>query len=174
MRGEFGSPSPRRLAHLTRPSWVWCLLMGASPYFSFPRRCRSSLVAFTVGTNGLERGFSRSCIVNAIGCAACRSSYTSFVPLALAAPRGPLPSLRFFKAWSRPGREVAGKWVCVFIILQINTDLSIEVARRIRNAWCSFRKYNLKLYDRPNAPLELKIRMLRAEILETMLYGCVT
>ena len=55
-----------------------------------------------------------------------------------------------------------------------NVDLSIEVNRRIRNAWCSFRKYTLELYDRPSAPLELKIRMLRAEVLETMLYGCVT
>ena len=55
-----------------------------------------------------------------------------------------------------------------------NADLSIEVARRIRNAWCSFRKYTLELYDRPSAPLELKIRMLRAEVLETMLFGCVT
>ena len=55
-----------------------------------------------------------------------------------------------------------------------NTDLSIEVDRRIRNAWRSFRKYILELYDRPSAPLELKIRMLRAEVLETMLYGCVT
>ena len=55
-----------------------------------------------------------------------------------------------------------------------NADLSIEVERRIRNAWCSFRKYTLELYDRPSAPLELKIRMLRAEVLETMLYGCVT
>ena len=55
-----------------------------------------------------------------------------------------------------------------------NTDLSIEVDRRIRNAWCSFRKYTLELYDRPSAPLELKIRMLKAEVLETMLYGCVT
>ena len=55
-----------------------------------------------------------------------------------------------------------------------NADLSIEVDRRIRNAWCSFRKYTLELYDRPSAPLELKIRMLRAEALETMLYGCVT
>ena len=55
-----------------------------------------------------------------------------------------------------------------------NADLSIEVDRRIRNAWCSFRKYTLELYDRPSAPLELKIRMLRAEVLETMLYGCVT
>ena len=55
-----------------------------------------------------------------------------------------------------------------------NVDLSIEVDRRIRNAWCSFRKYTLELYDRPSAPLELKLRMLRAEVLETMLYGCVT
>ena len=55
-----------------------------------------------------------------------------------------------------------------------NTDLSIEVNRRIRNAWCSFRKYTLELYDRPSAPHELKIRMLRAEVLETMLYDCVT
>ena len=55
-----------------------------------------------------------------------------------------------------------------------NADLSIEVDRRIRKAWCSFRKYTLELYDRPSAPLELKIRMLRAEALETMLFGCVT
>ena len=55
-----------------------------------------------------------------------------------------------------------------------NTDLSIEVDRRIRNAWCSFQRYTLELYDRPGAPFELQIRMLRAEVLETMLYGCVT
>ena len=55
-----------------------------------------------------------------------------------------------------------------------NADLSIEVDRRIRNAWCSFRKYTFELYDRPSAPLELTIWMLRAEVLETMLYGCVT
>ena len=36
------------------------------------------------------------------------------------------------------------------------------------------RKYTLELYDRPSAPLEPKIRMLRAEVLETMLYGCAT
>ena len=55
-----------------------------------------------------------------------------------------------------------------------HADLSIEVNRRIRNAWCSFRKYTLELYDRPSAPLELKTRMLRAEVLEIMLYDCVT
>ena len=54
-----------------------------------------------------------------------------------------------------------------------NVDLFIEVERRVRNAWCSFRKYTLELYGRPSAPLELKIRMLRAEVLEAMLYGWV-
>ena len=53
-----------------------------------------------------------------------------------------------------------------------NANLSIEVNQRIRNAWCSFRKYNLELYDRPSALLELKVRILRAEVLEKMLYGC--
>ena len=55
-----------------------------------------------------------------------------------------------------------------------NADLSIEVNRRTRNARCSFGKYTLELYDRPSAPLELKIRMVRADVLETVLYGCVT
>ena len=45
---------------------------------------------------------------------------------------------------------------------------------RTQRMWCSFRKYTLELYNRPSAPLEFKIRMLRAEVLETMLYGCVT
>ena len=54
-----------------------------------------------------------------------------------------------------------------------NADLSIEVNRRIRNAWCSFWKYTLKLYDRTIAPLELKIWMLRAEVLGTMLCSCI-
>ena len=55
-----------------------------------------------------------------------------------------------------------------------NADVCIEVGWRIRNAWCSSPKYTLELYDRASAPLELKIRMLRAEALETMLHGCVT
>ena len=58
--------------------------------------------------------------------------------------------------------------------VNLNADLSIEVDQRIRNALCRFKKYTLELYDRPRAPLELKLRMLRAEVLETMLYGCVT
>ena len=31
-----------------------------------------------------------------------------------------------------------------------------------------------ELYDQWSAPLELKIRNIRAEVLETIMYGCVT
>ena len=55
-----------------------------------------------------------------------------------------------------------------------NADLSIAVDLFTRNAWRSFRKYTLKLNDRSSAPLELKIRILKAEVLETRLYSYVT
>ena len=51
--------------------------------------------------------------------------------------------------------------------VNLNVGLSIEIDRRVRNSWCSFPKYTLEVYDRPSAPLELKIRMLTAEVLET-------
>ena len=54
-----------------------------------------------------------------------------------------------------------------------NVDLFIEVDQRIRNEWCSFRKYTLEPYDQSSVPLELNLRILRAEVLEIMLYGCV-
>ena len=65
------------------------------------------------------------------------------------------------------------EFVCLRGNVNHNADLSM-VGRRIRNAWCSFRKYTLKLYNRPSASLELKTRMLRAAVLETMTYGCIT
>ena len=57
-----------------------------------------------------------------------------------------------------------------------NADLSIERSRpahKQRMVQLS-EVHPRTVYDRPIAPLELKIRMLRAEVLETMLYGCVT
>ena len=59
-----------------------------------------------------------------------------------------------------------------FVYLEGNVDynahLSIEVDRHIRNAWCSFGKYTLKLYGRLSAPLNIKIQMLRAEVFEAI------
>ena len=32
----------------------------------------------------------------------------------------------------------------------------------------------MEIYDRPSVRIRLKVRMLKAEVLETLLYGCVT
>lgn len=55
-----------------------------------------------------------------------------------------------------------------------DANLSIEVDPRIYNAWCNFLKYTLKQKDWPSAPLVLTVLMLKAEVIETILYGYVT
>lgn len=52
-------------------------------------------------------------------------------------------------------------------------DLSTEVNWHIRNAWESFLVFILELYDQLDTPRELKILILQAELLETVMYGCV-
>jgi len=52
-----------------------------------------------------------------------------------------------------------------------NADLTVEINRRVLLANLRFRRYGVPLYDQPTAPLRLKVRMLKAEVMETMLYG---
>ena len=53
-------------------------------------------------------------------------------------------------------------------------DVSTEIARRSRACWMRTRRYQQELYDRPNVPLDLKIRRVKAEAVEALLYRCVT
>ena len=55
-----------------------------------------------------------------------------------------------------------------------NTDLIVEFNRRVLLGNVRLRRYGLSLYDPSNAPLRLKVRMLKAEVMEIMPYGCVT
>ena len=55
------------------------------------------------------------------------------------------------------------------------SNLSDEIDRRIRAGWMGFKRYKRELYDRPKASLlPLKARMVRSEVVETLLYGCAT
>ena len=54
------------------------------------------------------------------------------------------------------------------------TRRSVEVTRRLQRAWACFGRYKMEIYDRPGVRLRLKVRMLKAEVIETLLYGCVT
>ena len=46
--------------------------------------------------------------------------------------------------------------------------------RRIRLAWTCYNRFKRELYDMEVAPFNLKVRMLKAEVIETLLYGCMT
>ena len=53
-------------------------------------------------------------------------------------------------------------------------DISIEIARRTRACWMRIRRYLRELYDHPKVVLSLKTRMLKAEAIKALLYGCST
>ena len=57
-----------------------------------------------------------------------------------------------------------------------NHDLWLEVERRIGLMWACFKRFEqcCDLFDRKAAPISPKVRMLKAEVIETLSYGCVT
>ena len=55
-----------------------------------------------------------------------------------------------------------------------NAELSLGINRRICLVRAYLKRFAPELYDRTTAPLSLKVRMLKAEVIETLLYGCVT
>ena len=53
-------------------------------------------------------------------------------------------------------------------------NMSVEIARRTRACWMRIRRYLQELYDQPKVALSLKTRMVKTEVIETLLYGCST
>ena len=49
-----------------------------------------------------------------------------------------------------------------------------EIKRRARLAWECYKRFKPELYDMEAAPFTLKVRMLKAKVMETLLYVCVT
>ena len=56
-----------------------------------------------------------------------------------------------------------------------NTDLAVEINRRVlQGNPVRLRRYDLALNDQSTELLRLQVRMPKAEVMETMPYGCVT
>ena len=53
-------------------------------------------------------------------------------------------------------------------------DIMTEITRRIRLAWACYNRFKQELYGMWDAPFTLIVRMLKAEVMNTILYGCVT
>eukprot|EP00903_Cladosiphon_okamuranus_P016679 g15379.t2 len=59
-------------------------------------------------------------------------------------------------------------------IINEQGDLTREIRQRSKAAWACFKRYKTELFYRPGAPFDLKARLLKAEAVEALLYGCVT
>ena len=53
-------------------------------------------------------------------------------------------------------------------------SMDAEIAGRVSRAKNCFRRNSQSVYDRRGINLRLKVRLLQAEVVETLLYGCVT
>ena len=49
-----------------------------------------------------------------------------------------------------------------------------EIKRRVRLAWACYSRFKRELHDLEAAPFTPKVRLLKAEVSETLLHGCVT
>ena len=56
----------------------------------------------------------------------------------------------------------------------VDRHLTIEIPPRLQRAWACFQRYKMEVYDHPGMRLRLKVRLLKAEVVETLLYGCMT
>ena len=59
-------------------------------------------------------------------------------------------------------------------LIDASADIMPEIKRRVRLAWACYSRFKRELYDMEAAPFALKLHMLKAEVMETLLYGCVT
>ena len=66
------------------------------------------------------------------------------------------------------------EFVCLGGAITADRELSAEITRRLQRAWACFQRCKMETYDRPGVHLRLKVRMLKVQVIETLLYGCVT
>ena len=87
----------------------------------------------------------------------------------------PLPALEITAAGQKY-HQVHQVHQFVFLggLITEDADITPDINRRTKIAWGCFRKFSTELFDRPKAPLRLKARLLKAEAMEALLYGCMT
>ena len=87
-------------------------------------------------------------------------------------PTPPLPALEIAAAGQK--YHQVHQFVCLGGLITEDADITRGINRRTKIAWGRFSKFSTELFDRPSAPLRLKARLLKAEAMEALLYGCMT
>ena len=55
-----------------------------------------------------------------------------------------------------------------------DAHITRHINLRTKIAWGCVKKFSTELFDRPSTPLRLKPRLLKAEAMKVLLYGCMT
>ena len=87
--------------------------------------------------------------------------------------RHPGPSRSPSKQQAR-GVDRQRKFIYLGGLVNASADIMPEIKRRVRLAWEGCKRFQRELYDVEAAPFTLKVPMLKAEVIETLLYGCAT
>ena len=59
-------------------------------------------------------------------------------------------------------------------LIDESADIMPEIKWRVRLAWACYSRFEREMHDMEATPFALKLRMLKVEMMETVLYGCVT
>ena len=65
------------------------------------------------------------------------------------------------------------EFACLGGAITADGESGIEITRRLQRAWACFQRYKMEIYDRPGVRLRLRVRLLKAEVIETLPYGCM-
>ena len=87
-------------------------------------------------------------------------------------PTPPLPALEIAAAGQK--YHQVHQFVYLGGLITEDADITRDINRRTKIAWGCFRKFSTELFDTPSAPLRLKARLLKAEAMEALMYGCMT
>ena len=58
-------------------------------------------------------------------------------------------------------------------LVDSSADIMPQMKRRTRLEWACYNRFKRELCDMEDAPLTLKVRMRKADEMETLLYGCM-
>ena len=87
--------------------------------------------------------------------------------------QAPRTSPLVIEATGQRNRQATQFWYLGGLV-NASAEIMPEIQRRVRLAWVCYKRFKRELYDIEAAPLTLKLRLLKAEVIETLLYRCVT
>ena len=159
------------LVYLNEPSTS----MGPEPAMDYVRRAVWGMLyaddACIVSRSPEGLAKMMEVIVEVCRAAVLTASATKTEAMGVPPPRTPRTMVQI-EATGQTYKEVQSFTYLGGVVTEV-PDMSVEIARRTRACWMRIRRYLRELCDQPKIALYLKTRMVKAEAMEALLYGCI-